>query len=71
MMKVNPIVGGAMKVGGMISDGLTAMGVGTDGMTGADKILDSKFLKLTPFGLANAIGAKAADKINKDEEAFA
>ena len=71
MMKVNPIVGGAMKVGGMISDGLTAMGVGTDGMTTADKILDSKFLKLTPFGLVNAIGAKAADKINKDEEAFA
>lgn len=52
------IIGGAMKVGGMLSDGLTALGVGTDQMTTADKILDSKFLKLTPLGLVNAIGAK-------------
>ena len=58
---VGTIIGGAMKVGGMLSDGLTALGVGTDQMTTADKILDSKFLKLTPLGLVNAIGAKKAD----------
>ena len=64
------IIGGAMKVGGMLSDGLTALGVGTDQMTTADTILDSKFLKLTPLGLVNAIGAKKADTITKDNEAF-
>lgn len=67
---VGTIIGGAMKVGGMLSDGLTALGVGTDQMTTADKILDSKFLKLTPLGLVNAIGAKKADTITKDSEAF-
>lgn len=66
---VGTIIGGAMKVGGMLSDGLTALGVGTDQMTTADKILDSKFLKL-PLGLVNAIGAKKADTITKDNEAF-
>lgn len=67
---VGTIIGGAMKVGGMLSDGLTALGVGTDQMTAADKILDSKFLKLTPVGLINSIGAKKADTITKDNEAF-
>lgn len=67
---VGTIIGGAIKVGGMLSDGLTALGVGTDQMTTADKILDSKFLKLTPLGLVNAIGAKKADTITKDNEAF-
>ena len=67
---VGTIIGGAMKVGGMLSDGLTAMGVGTDQMTTADKILDSKFLKLNPIGLVNVIGAKRADTITKDNEAF-
>lgn len=67
---VGTIIGGAMKVGGMLSDGLTALGVGTDQMTTTDKILDSKFLKLTPLGLVNAIGAKKADTITKDNEAF-
>lgn len=67
---VGTIIGGAMKVGGMLSDGLTALGVGTDQMTTADKILDSKFFKLTPVGLINSIGAKKADTITKDNEAF-
>lgn len=67
---VGTIIGGAMKVGGMLSDGLTALGVGTDQMTTADKILDSKFLRLTPVGLINSIGAKKADTITKDNEAF-
>lgn len=58
------LIGGIMKAGGLLSDGLTALGVGTDGVTTTDQILDSKFLKLTPLGLANAIGAqKLASRI--------
>ena len=60
------MIGGAMKVGGLLSDGLSAMGVGTDQMTTTDKILDSKFLKLTPVGLVNAIGASTSDKFSVD-----
>lgn len=65
------IAGGIMKAGGFVSDALTSMGVGTDQMTAADKILDSKFLKLTPFGLANALGAKRANSITADESTLA
>lgn len=67
---VGTIVGGAMKIGGMLSDGLTALGVGTEQMTTTDKILDSKFMKLTPMGLVNAFGAKKADTIYKDNETW-
>lgn len=67
---VGTIVGGAMKIGGMLSDGLTALGVGTDQMTTTDKILDSKFMKLNPMGLVNAFGAKKADTIYKDNETW-
>lgn len=67
---VGTVIGGAMKIGGMLSDGLTAMGVGTDQMTTTDKLLDSKFLKLTPMGLINSFGAKKAATITKDNEAF-
>lgn len=67
---VGTIVGGAMKIGGMLSDGLTSLGVGTDQMTTTDKILDSKFMKLTPMGLVNAFGAKKADTIYKDNETW-
>lgn len=67
---VGTIVGGAMKIGGMLSDGLTALGVGTDQMTTTDKILDSKFMKLTPMGLVNTFGAKKADTIYKDNETW-
>ena len=67
---VGTIVGGAMKIGGMLSDGLTALGVGTDQMTTTDKILDSKLMKLTPMGLVNAFGAKKADTIYKDNETW-
>lgn len=60
------MIGGAMKVGGLLSDGLTALGVGTDQMTATDKILDSKLLKLTPVGLINSIGASTSDKFSID-----
>ena len=55
-----------MKVGGLLSNGLSALGVGTDQMTTTDKILDSKLLKLTPVGLVNAIGASTSDKFSID-----
>lgn len=61
------MIGGAMKIGGLLSDGLTALGVGTDQMTTADQILDSKFLKLTPAGLINGIGASTTDKFTVDK----
>jgi hypothetical protein len=35
-------------------------------MTTTDKWLDSKFLKLTPIGLMNGIGAKKADNFTVD-----
>ena len=60
------MIGGAMKVGGLLSDGLTTLGVGTDQMTATDKILDSKLLKLTPVGLINSIGASTSDKFSVD-----
>lgn len=60
------IIGGAMKAGGLLSDGLSALGVKTDQMTTTDKILDSKLLKLTPVGLVNAIGASTSDKFSID-----
>lgn len=69
VMKVNPVAGVVMKAGGLASDALTAMGVGTDQMTGVDKVMDSKWLKWN-VGLVNALGAKKADVINKDDELF-
>ena len=66
----NTIAGGIMKVGGLLSDGLTAMGVGTDGQTKLDRALDSKFLKLTPLGLVNAIGAKKTRDFEMDQETY-
>ena len=66
MGKIGLLVGGGMKLGGLLSDSLSAMGVGTDQITTTDKILDSKFLKLTPVGLVNAIGAKSSDKFTVD-----
>ena len=35
-------------------------------MTTTDKILDSKFMKLTPMGLVNGIGARSSDKFAVD-----
>lgn len=64
------IAGGIMKVGGLLSDGLTALGVGTDGQTKLDRALDSKFLKLTPLGLVNAIGAKKTRDFEMDQETY-
>ena len=65
---VGTVLGGAMKAGKLLGDGLSALGVGTDQMTTTDKILDSSFMKLTPVGLINGIGAKRTKdfSLNKD-----
>lgn len=68
LASINPIAGGIAAVGGFVSDGLTALGLGTDQMTSTDKILDSKFMKLTPVGLVNAIGAKKTRSFGMNQD---
>ena len=61
-------LGGAMKAGKLLGDGLSALGVGTDQMTTTDKILDSSFMKLTPVGLINGIGAKRTQDFSANND---
>lgn len=61
-------IGALMGVNKLLGKGLSTMGVGTDAMTRSDAILDSPFLKLTPFGLVNAIGAKKTHTFEGDDE---
>lgn len=65
---VGTIVGGAMKAGKLLGDGLSALGVGTDQMTTTDKILDSSFMKLTPVGLINGLGAKRTQDFSANND---
>lgn len=65
---VGAMVGGIMKVGGLANSALKSVGVGTDQLTGTDKILGSNFLALTPVGLANSIGATKLLKFTKDND---
>lgn len=67
-MTFNPYLGGAMKIGKLAADGLSALGVGTDQMTTTDKILDSSFMKLTPAGLINGLGAKRAKQFSANND---
>lgn len=60
---VGTIFGGAMKAGKFIGDA-----IGTDQMTTTDKILDSSFMKLTPVGLINGIGAKRAKQFSANND---
>lgn len=64
------IAGGIMKVGGLASDGLSALGVKTDQLTSLDKILDSKWFKLTPTGLINSIFTKETNSLTDASEAL-
>lgn len=71
VMAINPLVGGIMKAGGLVSDVLTAYGgMGTDSMTKTDAILGSKLLSLTPFGMINGWGGSKTQEFNKDMQAF-
>ena len=66
---VGTIVGGAMKAGKFIGDGLSALvGGGTDQLTTTDKIMDSTLGKLSGLGLINSLGAKRTKdfSLNKD-----
>lgn len=67
---VGTVVGGAMKVGKLLGDGLSALGVGvgTDQMTTTDKILDSSFMKLIPVGLINGLGAKRTQDFSANND---
>lgn len=63
-MLINPVVGGAMKVGGLVSDGINAITGGTDGMTTQDAIFSST------LGIINSAFGKRANTINKDNETW-
>lgn len=66
---VGTIVGGAMKAGKFIGDGLTALvGGGTDQLTTTDKIMDSTLGRLSGLGLINSLGSKRTKdfSLNKD-----
>lgn len=65
-MSINPIVGGAMKVGGFVSDGINAITGGTDGMTTTDAIFGSTLGNLLGVGIINSAFGKKADTMYKD-----
>lgn len=65
---IGTIAGGAMKLGSFMGDALTSLGIGTDQMTKADQVLDSSFLKITPFGLVNALGAKRTQDFSANQD---
>lgn len=66
---VGTIVGGAMKAGKFIGDGLSALvGGGTDQMTTTDKIMDSTFGRISGVGLINSIGAKRAKQFSANKD---
>lgn len=69
-MQINPVIGGAMKVGGLVSDGINAITGGTDGMTTQDSIFSSTLGNLTGLGIINSAFGKRANTINKDNETW-
>ena len=68
VMKVNPMVGGIMKGAMVLGQGLSAIGLGTDGMTKQDAILNSNLMNATPLGMINAAFGKRSHQftINQD-----
>ena len=66
---VGTIVGGAMKAGKFIGDGLTALvGGGTDQLTTTDKIMDSTLGRLSGLGLINSLGSKRAKQFSANND---
>ena len=66
---VGTIVGGAMKAGKFIGDGLSALvGGRTDQLTTTDKIMDSTLGQVSGLGLINSLGSKRIKdfSLNKD-----
>ena len=65
---VGTIVGGAMKAGKFIGDGLSALvGGGTDQMTTTDKIMDSTFSKILGVGLFNDAFGKTTQQFSANK----
>ena len=65
---IGTIVGGAMKAGKFIGDGLTALvGGGTDQMTTTDKIMDSTFSKILGVGLFNDAFGKTTQQFSANK----
>lgn len=64
---VGTIIGGAMKVGALVGDGLQALGGGTDQMTTTDQIMDSSFFSWN-IGAINGFAGKRADKFSANKD---
>lgn len=65
---VGTIVGGAMKAGKFIGDGLTSLvGGGTDQMTTTDKIMDSTFGRILGVGLFNDAFGKTTQQFSANK----
>lgn len=64
-MAINPLVGGIMKGAGFASDALNSITGGAttieNASNTADKVMSSKFLSLTPVGLANSLTKKTVE----------
>lgn len=66
---VGTILGGAMKAGKFIGDGLTALvGGGTDQMTTTDKIMDSTFGRISGVGLFNDAFGKTTQQFSTNKD---
>ena len=66
---VGTILGGAMKAGKFIGDGLTALvGGGTDQMTTTDKIMDSTFGRISGVGLFNDAFGKTTQQFSANND---
>ena len=67
---VGTVIGGAMKVGALLGDGLQALGGGTDQMTTTDQIMDSSLFSWN-IGAINGFAGKTADKFSVDRNTLA
>lgn len=67
VMMINPLVGGIMKVGGLVSDITSKFGNYNDAMTKSDAILGSKLLSLTPAAMINNFGGKKSRTFTVDQ----
>lgn len=64
---VGTVIGGAMKVGALLGDGLQALGGGTDQMTTTDQIMDSSLFSWN-IGAINGFAGKRADKFSANKD---
>ena len=67
-MAFNPYLGGAMKIGKLAADGLSALGLKTDQMTNTDRILDSSFMKFTPASWTNDMFGKTTQQFSSNKK---